>query len=134
MSGFGPAPLDSHARAGLDEGAVALFAALPEQPGDGTFKAFARADNVASDGEIDPFSILDIIPAEIPAAAPSSDTVRSKSFRRRRTSEPISDSSVGDTSFGASEPDRSSGSDRGAFAFGRSFVRLTAAFATMKPR
>jgi hypothetical protein len=36
-----------------------------------------------------PFSIFDSIPAEMPAAAPSSDTVRSIDLRKRRTSNPI---------------------------------------------
>ncbi len=36
----------------------------------GTLSALASASSVASDGEIEPFSIFDSMPAEMPAAAP----------------------------------------------------------------
>ena len=59
-----------------------------------------------------PFSIFDSMPAEMPAAVPSSATVRSSDLRRRRTSAPIPSSSVRwTTSTGASEPVRRSPSE-----------------------
>src|SRR5262249_12565869 len=79
----------------------------------GTLSAWASATRVASDGEIAPFSIFDSMPAEIPAARPSSATVKSSDLRRRRTSAPIPASSVGGaSSCGASEPVRRSASPR----------------------
>src|SRR5262245_38579428 len=75
----------------------------------GTLSALASASRVASDGEIAPFSIFDSMPDEIPAATPSSVTVRSSDLRSLRTSAPMPDSSeraAGST--GASEPVRKS--------------------------
>jgi hypothetical protein len=80
----------------------------------GTFNAFANEDSVERDGEIEPFSILDNMPADIPEATPNSETVKSRLFRSFLTSAPISDSRVGDASFGADEPVRRRGSFAGA--------------------
>src|SRR5262249_36831757 len=71
----------------------------------GTLSAFASAPIVDRDGEMVPFSIFDSMPAEMPAAAPSSETVRSCPLRRRRTAMPISSSTLrGRRSVGASDP------------------------------
>ncbi len=43
VSSLGPAPFDSHTGASLDEGAVALFTALPEQPADGNVQGFRQS-------------------------------------------------------------------------------------------
>ena len=59
----------------------------------GTLSAVAIACKVASDGEMAPFSTFESIPVEIPAAAPSSATVRSFDFRKLRISRPIKTSS-----------------------------------------
>ena len=75
---------------GLHERAVATFVGFRKQSAYGyVASAFARPSSVPSDGEILPFSILESVPAEIPAAAPSSATVRSIDLRNRRTSNPI---------------------------------------------
>jgi hypothetical protein len=64
-----------------------------------------------------PFSIFESMPAEIPAAAPRSATVKSIDLRNRRTSKPMLASSVrAESSLGAAEPVRSSVS---ASAFAR---------------
>jgi hypothetical protein len=69
----------------------------------------ASASSVAREGEIDAFSIFDSMPAEIPAAVPSSATVKSSDLRKRRTSAPIPSSSVRLTmSTGAKDPVRRS--------------------------
>jgi hypothetical protein len=60
----------------------------------GTLSALANASSVAREGEIDAFSIFDSMPAEIPAAVPSSATVKSSDLRKRRTWAPIPSSSV----------------------------------------
>jgi hypothetical protein len=79
----------------------------------GTFNALGKEDSVERDGEIEPFSILDNMPADIPEATPNSATVKSKLFRSLLTSAPISDSRVGVASFGADEPVRRAGSSAG---------------------
>src|SRR5882757_9486484 len=84
-----------------------------------TLSAFARAPIVDSDGEIDPFSIFDSMPAEMPAAVPSSATVRSRPLRSRRTSVPISSSTLlARKSAGASEPVSKSSAPRLALRAG----------------
>ena len=77
MAGLGTAPLDPHARSCLHEGTVALLTCLAKQAVIGTFNALAKEDSVESDGEIEPFSILDNMPADMPEATPNSATVKS---------------------------------------------------------
>jgi len=81
----------------------------------GTLSALARASSVPSDGEMLPFSIFDSMPAEMPAAAPSSVTVRSIALRNRRTSRPmLASSGRTDSSLGAADPVRRSVSTSGS--------------------
>src|SRR6516165_5354504 len=96
----------------------------------GTLSALARESRVTNDGEIDPFSILDSIPVEMPAATPSSATVRSRSLRSLRTSAPIADSSERVTLVGACEPVRRSNPDArrrraGTFSLAFPFAMVT---------
>ena len=67
-------------------------------------RLFARCVRRLARSEIEPFSIFESMPVEIPAAAPSSATVKSRSFRSLRTSIPIPDSSDLGISVGAREP------------------------------
>jgi hypothetical protein len=69
--------------------------------------ALAKASSVPNDGDRLPFSILESVPAEIPAAAPSSATVKSIDLRSRRTSSPmLASSGRTESSLGAVEPVR----------------------------
>ena len=128
MSGLGTAALDPHARSSLDERAVPSFVALANKRVMGTLSALARASSVPSDGEILPFSIFESIPAEIPAAAPSSATVRSIDLRNRRTWKPmLASRGRAESSLGAAEPVRRSASESGSCRCRTAFVVWRAA-------
>ena len=89
MAGVGVTALDPYAVRLLDEQTIAAFLSFLNNQLIGRFSASAKKWRVASDEEIDAFSIRDGIPDGMPAAVPDSAIVRSGSLRSFRTSIPI---------------------------------------------